>query len=164
MSPTRVRKAPEVSHAYAAVQVCIIGAGKMSRLLVKHLASKGLQRLTLLNRSLPRCAELQAEFPEVEFDVRLMPDLMQCVEASDTIFAASGSEDILVRAADLAGAAGCSWLLHAHGSACRDPRVYQSCASVCSAIQGVKGSMLVTRYVYERFPNPLHRARSACAC
>ena len=81
-----------------------MGAGKMSRLLVKHLASKGLQRLTLLNRSLPRCAELQAEFPEVEFDVHLMPDLMRCIEASDTIFAASGSEDILVRAADLAGA------------------------------------------------------------
>ncbi len=83
--------------------MCIIGAGKMSRLLVKHLASKGLQRLTLLNRSTPRCAELQAEFPEVTFDVHLMPDLMQCVADCDTIFAASGSEDILVRASDLEG-------------------------------------------------------------
>ena len=34
-------------------QVCIIGAGKMSRLLVKHLESKGCKRVTVLNR---RCA------------------------------------------------------------------------------------------------------------
>ena len=87
------------------MQVCIIGAGKMSRLLVKHLASKGLSRLTILNRSLPRVEELKEEFPEVEFDVHLMPDLMQCIAECDTIFAASGSEDILVHASDLQGAA-----------------------------------------------------------
>ena len=98
------------------LQVCIVGAGKMSRLLVKHLASKGLSRLTILNRSLPRVEELQAEFPEVEFDVHLMPDLMQCIADCDTIFAASGSEDILVHDKDLQGmCAFClspvSWLL-----------------------------------------------------
>ena len=87
------------------MQVCIIGAGKMSRLLVKHLASKGLSRLTILNRSLPRVEELKEEFPEVEFDVHLMPDLMQCIAECDTIFAASGSEDILVHASDLEGVA-----------------------------------------------------------
>ena len=75
----------------------------MSRLLVKHLASKGLSRLTILNRSLPRVAELMAEFPEVEFDVHLMPDLLQCIADSDTVFAASGSEDILVHAKDVQG-------------------------------------------------------------
>ena len=93
------------------LQVCIIGAGKMSRLLVKHLASKGLSRLTILNRSLPRVEELMAEFPEVEFDVHLMPDLMQCIAASDTIFAASGSEDILVHANDVQGRLSCCALL-----------------------------------------------------
>lgn len=84
-------------------QVCIIGAGKMSRLLVKHMASKGLKRLTILNRSLPRVEALKEEFPDVEFDVHLMPDLMQCIRDCDTIFAASGSEDILVHKEDLAG-------------------------------------------------------------
>ena len=97
------------------LQVCIVGAGKMSRLLVKHLASKGLSRLTILNRSLPRVEELQAEFPEVEFDVHLMPDLMQCIADCDTIFAASGSEDILVHAKDLQGARMLSACLHSHG-------------------------------------------------
>lgn len=31
-------------------QVCIIGAGKMSKLLVKHLSSKGCSKITVLNR------------------------------------------------------------------------------------------------------------------
>ena len=98
------------------LQVCIVGAGKMSRLLVKHLASKGLSRLTILNRSLPRVTELQAEFPEVEFDVHLMPDLMQCIADCDTIFAASGSEDILVHAKDLQGARMLFASLQSHSS------------------------------------------------
>lgn len=110
-------------------QVCIIGAGKMSKLLVKHMHSKGCTRMTVLNRSLPRAevrwaeqlgqrlprrlggmrqswpaarlpttaqrclllpltrlpylpppALLQAlaeEFPEVQFDIHLMHDLMK---------------------------------------------------------------------------------------
>lgn len=76
----------------------------MSRLLVKHLQSKGCERVTVLNRSLPRAEALAEEFPEVHFDIRLMPDLLECVAASDVIFAASGSEEILVRKEDLAGA------------------------------------------------------------
>lgn len=86
------------------VQVCIIGAGKMSRLLVKHLQSKGCSRMTVLNRSMPRAEALAEEFPEVDFDIRLMPDLLDCVSASDVIFAASGSEEILLHKDDIAGA------------------------------------------------------------
>lgn len=75
---------------YADARVCIIGAGKMSTLLVKHLLSKGCNRVTILNRSLPRAEALAEEFPDMQFDIRLMPDLMACVEQSDVIFAASG--------------------------------------------------------------------------
>ena len=85
--------------------VCIIGAGKMSKLLVKHLHSEGCNKMTLLNRSLPRCEALAEEFPEVEFDVHLMPEMMACVEKSDVIFAASGSEELLIHAADVVGMA-----------------------------------------------------------
>jgi glutamyl-tRNA reductase len=35
---------------------------------------------------------LAEEFPDVEFDIHLVGDLTPCVEASDVIFAASGSE------------------------------------------------------------------------
>ena len=47
------RAAPFHTPPHLAAQVCIIGAGKMSKLLVKHLSSKGCTRVTVLNR---RCA------------------------------------------------------------------------------------------------------------
>mmetsp|Transcript_10325 Transcript_10325/g.33328 ORF Transcript_10325/g.33328 Transcript_10325/m.33328 type:complete len:536 (+) Transcript_10325:616-2223(+) len=77
-------------------RVCIIGAGTMSRLLVKHLASKGCKKVTVLNRSMPRAEELAADFPDVEFEIKLMPDMMEVVGRSDVVFAASGSADILI--------------------------------------------------------------------
>lgn len=58
-------------------QVLIIGAGKMSKLLVKHMHSKGCKRMTILNRSMPRAEALAEEFPEVHFDIHLMSDLMK---------------------------------------------------------------------------------------
>ncbi|KAL6773985.1 GLTR1 [Auxenochlorella protothecoides x Auxenochlorella symbiontica] len=79
-----------------AARVCIVGAGKMSRLLVKHLASKGCGRVTLLNRSLARAEALAAEFPDVEFQLGLMPTLRDAVAAADLVFTASGSEEVLV--------------------------------------------------------------------
>lgn len=42
------------THSWEDARTCIIGAGKMSTLLIKHLFSKGCRRVTLLNRSLPR--------------------------------------------------------------------------------------------------------------
>ena len=76
--------------SYGGARVAAIGAGRMTRLLVKHLLSKGCRRVTLVNRSLPRAQALAAEFPDMAFDIRLMPELMACVEAADVIFAASG--------------------------------------------------------------------------
>ncbi|WIA08491.1 hypothetical protein OEZ85_007926 [Tetradesmus obliquus] len=89
------------SHNWADAKVCIIGAGKMSTLLVKHLLSKGCNQVTILNRSLPRAQALQEEFPDMAMDIRLMPDLMQCVQDSDVVFAASGSEELLIHAEDI---------------------------------------------------------------
>ena len=51
--------------AHCEAQVCVIGAGKMSRLLFKHMAAKGCTSAVLLNRSLPRAQALAEEFPEV---------------------------------------------------------------------------------------------------
>ncbi|KAI8468455.1 MAG: Glutamyl-tRNAGlu reductase [Monoraphidium minutum] len=87
--------------SWAGARVAIIGAGKMSTLLVKHLLSKGCGAVTVLNRSRPRAEALAAEYPEMVFDVRLMPDLMEVVAASDVIFAASGSEELLITKADV---------------------------------------------------------------
>ncbi len=89
------------ARSWEGVNVCIIGAGKMSTLLVKHLLSKGCKEVTVLNRSLPRAEALAEEYPDMKFNIHLMPDLMKCTEAADVIFAASGSEEILINKADV---------------------------------------------------------------
>jgi glutamyl-tRNA reductase len=86
------------THNFDDARIAIIGAGKMSTLLVKHLASKGCKRITIVNRSLPRAEALRDDFPEVEFDIKLMSDMLSVCDNSDIIFAASSSEDILVNA------------------------------------------------------------------
>jgi len=94
-------------NTFEGCKVCIIGAGKMSTLLVKHLASKGCTSLTILNRSFPRAEALQEEFPEVKMDIQLMDSLMECTEGADLIFAASGSEQLLLTKEDVAGMTRC---------------------------------------------------------
>lgn len=89
------------THNWDDAKVCIIGAGKMSTLLIKHLLSKGCKEVTVLNRSLPRAQALAEEYPDMKFNIHLMPELMSCIAASDVIFAASGSEELLVNKADV---------------------------------------------------------------
>jgi glutamyl-tRNA reductase len=45
-------------------RVTILGAGKMSRLLVQHLISKGANQISIVNRSLERAQELAKQFGE----------------------------------------------------------------------------------------------------
>jgi glutamyl-tRNA reductase len=91
------------SHDWSDAKVCVIGAGKMSRLLLKHMAAKGCKSLVMLNRSRPRAEQLAEEFPEVNVDIRLMDQLDASIAECDTIFAASSSEDILISRASLEG-------------------------------------------------------------
>jgi len=87
-------KMPE-GKSVADAKLCIIGAGTMSRLLVKHAISKGVTSFVLLNRSLPRAEQLAADFPAATFDIHLMDDLLECTAASDVVFTSTGSEDLL---------------------------------------------------------------------
>ncbi|CAG9461821.1 unnamed protein product [Pedinophyceae sp. YPF-701] len=86
---------------------CIIGAGKMSTLLVKHMTSKGCKKFTILNRSLPRAEALRDDFPEAEFEICLMDQLMEVVARSDVVFAASSSETLLLTKDDVAQMPAC---------------------------------------------------------
>jgi glutamyl-tRNA reductase len=87
---------------YEGVNVLIVGAGKMSRLLVKHLISKNCTRMTLVNRSRASAEALAAEFPDATIEIRLSPDLLAATAEADVIFTASSSDEPLLCAADLA--------------------------------------------------------------
>ncbi|MCY7392251.1 MAG: glutamyl-tRNA reductase [Leptolyngbyaceae cyanobacterium CAN_BIN12] len=83
----------------AACRVAILGAGKMARLLVQHLLSKGAVNITILNRSMERAKELAHEFPEVTLQLHPMSDLAQLLPHADLVFTSTAAtEPILDRA------------------------------------------------------------------
>lgn len=83
----------------AACRVTILGAGKMSRLLVQHLISKGAARIRVLNRSMGRAEELAKQFPENSIQVHPLSEIMSVITESDLVFTStSATEPIIDRA------------------------------------------------------------------
>lgn len=88
----------KVSHL-ADQRVTIVGAGKMSRLLVQHLLSKGATNIVILNRSMDRARELAALFPDAPLRLLPIDDMMDAIAQSDIVFTSTSStEPILDRA------------------------------------------------------------------
>jgi glutamyl-tRNA reductase len=99
ISSAAVELAVMKTEALAANRIAIVGAGKMSRLLVQHLISKGATTITILNRSLTRSQELAKQFPDANLILRPLEDLMEAVVNSDIVFTSTSStEPILDRA------------------------------------------------------------------
>jgi glutamyl-tRNA reductase len=77
----------------------IIGAGKMSRLLVQHLLAKGAQKITIVNRSRTRAQELVERFSEANIQIHSLDEMMSAIASSDLVFTStSATEPILNRA------------------------------------------------------------------
>jgi glutamyl-tRNA reductase len=82
----------------AACRVTIVGAGKMSRLLVKHLVAKGAIQISILNRSLARAEELANQFRETKLQLYPLSEMMTVVAMSDLVFTSTAAtEPILDR-------------------------------------------------------------------
>ena len=82
----------------ASVRVTIVGAGKMSRLLVQHLISKGAAEICLLNRSLKRAQELAKQFNGCSIQIQPLTEMMSVINESDLVFTStSATEPILNR-------------------------------------------------------------------
>ncbi|KOP24973.1 glutamyl-tRNA reductase [Hapalosiphon sp. MRB220] len=83
----------------AACRVAILGAGKMSRLLVQHLVSKGAGKICILNRSVSRAEELAKTFSEHNIQTHPLSEMMSVICESDLVFTStSATEPILDRA------------------------------------------------------------------
>jgi glutamyl-tRNA reductase len=78
--------------------VAILGAGKMARLLVQHLISKRVNRITILNRTIGRADELAAQFGDVDIKTGTLDTMLETVVAADVVFTCTSSvEPILHR-------------------------------------------------------------------
>ena len=86
---------------FSEARLAVVGAGKMTRLLVTHLASRGLQRIAIVNRSLKRPQELAEQFPDVEFEIVLEDELFDVVGRSDIVYTAASCEEPVISKAKM---------------------------------------------------------------
>lgn len=85
----------------AACRVAIVGAGKMSRLLVQHLLAKGAVNISILNRSMERAKELASQFPDAQLHLHPMSDISSVLAASDIAFTSTAATEPLLDRAKL---------------------------------------------------------------
>jgi glutamyl-tRNA reductase len=82
-------------------KITIIGAGKMSHLLVKHLISKGATDITIVNRSLTRAKELAQKFSTIDLTLVTLVDMMDVVSESNIVFTSTGATQPILDKANL---------------------------------------------------------------
>jgi len=82
-------------------RVAILGAGKMSRLVVQHLLSKGATQICIINRSLDSARELSQQFKDANLQLHLLSDMMQVIAESDLVFTATAATQPLLDRAKL---------------------------------------------------------------
>ncbi|KAK8705552.1 hypothetical protein V6N13_049152 [Hibiscus sabdariffa] len=87
-------KLPKSSHTTA--RMLVIGAGKMGKLVIRHLVSKGCTKMVVVNRSEEKVAvireELKHEAKGVEIIYRPLTDMLDCSAEADVVFTSTASE------------------------------------------------------------------------
>ncbi|MBE9191368.1 glutamyl-tRNA reductase [Gloeocapsopsis crepidinum LEGE 06123] len=88
----------------AACRVMIIGAGKMSRLLVQHLIAKGAGQICIINRSRQRAEELANQFRQIDLQLHSISEMMSMMAMSDLVFTSTAATEPLLDRAKLEAA------------------------------------------------------------
>ncbi|KAL0703954.1 hypothetical protein Bca4012_070379 [Brassica carinata] len=71
----------------------VVGAGKMGKLVIKHLVAKGCTRMVVVNRSQERVAAIQEEIPSgVEIIYKPLDEMLACAGEANVIFTSTASE------------------------------------------------------------------------
>ena len=82
-------------------QVAVVGAGRMSRLLLQHLQSKGCKGLVRLNRTVSKAELLAADFPDLPVQCRPLDDLDHCLSTCSLVFTSTAADDPIITASRL---------------------------------------------------------------
>ncbi|PKI51680.1 hypothetical protein CRG98_027920 [Punica granatum] len=83
-------KIPESSHSDA--RMLVIGAGKMGKLVIKHLVAKGCTKMVVVNRSEERVAAIREELNGIEIIYKPLSEMLACAAEADVIFTSTASE------------------------------------------------------------------------
>ena len=79
-------------------QVAVVGAGRMARLLLQHLQSKGCKGVVLLNRTVSKAELLAADFPALPVQCRPLDDLDHCLSTCSLVFTSTAADDPIITA------------------------------------------------------------------
>lgn len=86
-------KLPQSSHASA--RMCVIGAGKMGKLVIKHLVAKGCTKMVVVNRTEERVAAIREELKDIEIIYKPLTEMLSCAGEADVVFTSTASESPL---------------------------------------------------------------------
>lgn len=73
-------------------RVLVIGAGKMGKLVIKHLAAKGCRKMVVVNRTEERVNAVREELKDVDLVFRPLSEMLECAAEADLIFTCTASE------------------------------------------------------------------------
>ena len=82
-------------------RVCIIGAGKMARLLLVHLQTQGVKEVTIVNRSPDRVIELRQEFQEMTLNLEPLENMWDVIGRSDVVYPSTAATTTIVNKPEL---------------------------------------------------------------
>ncbi|KAJ8529957.1 hypothetical protein K7X08_036792 [Anisodus acutangulus] len=83
-------KLPEYYSSTA--RVLIVGAGKMGKLVIKHLVAKGCKKMVVVNRTEDRVAAVREELTDADITYKPFSEMLACAAQADVIFTCTASK------------------------------------------------------------------------
>lgn len=78
--------------SFATSRVLVIGAGKMGKLVIKHLVAKGCTKMVVMNRTVDRVTAICQELNDVEIVYQPLSELFSCASEADVVFTCTATE------------------------------------------------------------------------
>ncbi|GER42108.1 glutamyl-tRNA reductase family protein [Striga asiatica] len=76
-------------------RILVVGAGKMGKLVIKHLAAKGCRKVVVVNRTEEKVAALRNELKDIEIEYRPFSDILPCAAESDVVFTCTAFKSLI---------------------------------------------------------------------
>ncbi|OIV94572.1 hypothetical protein TanjilG_25634 [Lupinus angustifolius] len=87
--------------SYANARVLVVGAGKMGKLVIKHLVAKGCRKMVVVNRTEEKVNAIQQELKDVDIVFRPLSEMITCAAAADIVFTSTASKSPLFSKQDV---------------------------------------------------------------
>lgn len=80
------------SPSFPPARMLVIGAGKMGKLVIKHLSAKGCRQVVVVNRSEERVVAIREELKDIEIVYKPLDEMLSCAAEADVVFTSTASE------------------------------------------------------------------------